>query len=186
MKLLVASDIHGAAEYMEHLFNRIKEEHPDRVILLGDLLYHGPRNNLPDSYNTMYVAAMLNSIEVPIICVRGNCDAEVDQVMVEFPIMAEYAVVDDGKRTIFATHGHSMDWSRKLLKDPSQILLSGHIHTPGIWYEENCTRINPGSVSLPRNNTPHSYAVLEDNLVIWKDVTNGQEYDRVNLSIAKE
>lgn len=181
MKILVASDIHGSAEHMEQLVARIQQDQPDRVVLLGDLLYHGPRNFLPDNYDTMMVAEMLNNITVPITCVRGNCDAEVDQVMVKFPIMADYAVINDGGRTFYASHGHNMNWLITLPDDPTQVVLTGHIHIPGIWQEDGFIRINPGSVSLPRNNTPHSYALIEGRSVSWRDVATGQEFQHANL-----
>ena len=106
MKLLVASDIHGSAYWCRVLMDRIEEESPDRIILLGDLLYHGPRNPLPDEYDPKQVAAMLNSIAERVVAVRGNCDSEVDQMMLEFPCLGDYALVVDEYKTIFATHGH--------------------------------------------------------------------------------
>ena len=181
MKFLVASDIHGSAQHMSQLIDRIHDEQPDRVILLGDLLYHGPRNSLPDNYNTMTVSDMLNSITTPITCVRGNCDAEVDQVMVKFPIMADYAVIHDGDRTMYACHGHNMNWTITLLDDPRQVILHGHFHVPDLCQEEYGIRINPGSVSIPRNNSPHSYMIIEGQSVSWRDVSTGVEFQHANL-----
>ena len=181
MKILVASDIHGDAQCMGMLCQRIKEDEPDMIVLLGDLLYHGPRNDLPEYYNTKTVAQQLNELRLPIICVRGNCDAEVDQVMVNFPIMSDYSVINDGDRMLYACHGHNMNWTITLPEDKDQVVLTGHIHVPGIWQEENFIRINPGSVSLPRNGTPHSYIFLEGKSVSWRDVLTGQEFQHANL-----
>ena len=105
-KLLIASDIHGSAYYCEKLMERIRDEHADRILLLGDLLYHGPRNDLPREYAPKRVIEMLNSLTDDLLCVRGNCDTEVDQMVLDFPIMAEYAFIAVGNKKIFATHGH--------------------------------------------------------------------------------
>ena len=109
MKLMVASDIHGSGLFCEKLIEAYNAEQPDKLVLLGDLLYHGPRNDIPGGYDTRKVAAMLNGIKESIICVRGNCDSEVDQMVLDFPIMADYALLYVGGRTVFATHGHLFD-----------------------------------------------------------------------------
>ena len=110
MKLVLASDLHGSALYTDQLMKRIEAEAPDRVLLLGDLLYHGPRNDLPEGYAPKQVIPMLNGIKEKIVAVRGNCEAEVDQMVLEFPVMAEYTTLalENGK-LLFATHGHHFD-----------------------------------------------------------------------------
>ena len=106
MKLLFASDLHGSSVYTEKLLALCEGENPERIILLGDLLYHGPRNDLPEGYDTKKVAAMLNGIADKLLCVRGNCDAEVDQMVLNFPVMADYAARFLDGRMVFLTHGH--------------------------------------------------------------------------------
>ena len=106
MKWMIASDIHGSAAYLEKLLEAYKQEKADRMLLLGDLLYHGPRNDLPEGYQPKRVIELLNGMKDDILCVRGNCEAEVDQMVLEFPVMAEYAILTAGTRMIFATHGH--------------------------------------------------------------------------------
>ena len=106
MKIMIASDIHGSAYYCRQLLKVFAQERADKLLLLGDLLYHGPRNPLPEEYNPKEVAALLNARKQQILCVRGNCDGEVDQMMLEFPILADYCILSAGARMIFATHGH--------------------------------------------------------------------------------
>ena len=131
MKWVIASDIHGSHRYCEKLINAFEEEKADKMLLLGDLLYHGPRNALPDFYNTEKVAEYLNNLKDKIVCVRGNCDAEVDQVMLEFPIMATYTIINDGDLMIFATHGHVYsEYNPPSFLSKGGILLNGHTHIP--------------------------------------------------------
>ncbi len=172
MKLLIASDIHGSAYYCRLLLQRFEEEKAERLLLLGDLLYHGARNPLPREYDTLAVAAMLNGIKDRIACVRGNCDSEVDQMVLEFPIGAEYCIFPVGKRTAFLTHGHKTPACLK----KGDILFNGHFHVPALEERENCTYVNCGSVSIPKENSPHSCLVLEDNNLIWKDVETGHPF----------
>lgn len=130
MKLVIASDIHGSATWTETLMERIEQERPCRVLLLGDILYHGPRNDLPDGYSPKKVASLLNSIAGSIIAVRGNCDAEVDQMMLDFPCTASQAIVPDGARTLFATHGHLPNMTPDAFYPlpPMSAYLFGHTH----------------------------------------------------------
>ena len=173
MKLVIASDIHGAADACSRLMAAIEQESPDRVVLLGDLLYHGPRNDLPADYAPKRVIEMLNSIADRVIAVRGNCEAEVDQMVLTFPCMADSAVVlDEGGRQLFCTHGHvfgagfhnSVD-NLPPLPEGSAIVY-GHTHVkvneavpghPGIW------AFNPGSVSIPKDGS-HSYGIYDSSL----------------------
>ena len=153
MKIMIASDIHGSGYYMEKLMERFNVEKPDKLLLLGDLLYHGPRNNLPREYDTKKVYELLNSIKDKILCVRGNCDSEVDQMVLEFPMMADYIYVNFDNVNIFATHGHLFDENNPPLLNKGDILLYGHFHVPVCHEYDNFTHINPGSLSLPKENS---------------------------------
>lgn len=177
MKYLIASDIHGSAFYCEQLLKAYEKEGADRILLLGDILYHGPRNDLPKDYAPKKVIAMLNDIKEEIICVRGNCDTEVDQMVLEFPIMAEYALISNGKRMIFATHGHKMNKDNPPMLKQGDILLNGHFHVPVCEKTGDFVYMNPGSVSIPKENSAHSYMIMEDCLFVWKDL-DGNEYNR--------
>ena len=162
MRLMIASDIHGSAYWCEKLLSCFENGGFDQLMLLGDLLYHGPRNPLPDGHDPKAVADMLNSVRERLICVRGNCDCEVDQMMLSFPILADYAwVYADGCR-LFATHGHI--WNKGSIPPLRQgdFLLNGHFHIPEITPLGDITYINCGSAALPKNGTAHSYAVFED------------------------
>ncbi len=171
MKLVVASDIHGSAYYCEKLMQVIKSENPDRVVLLGDLLYHGPRNDLPRDYNPKKVIEMLNSVSEFLLCVRGNCEAEVDQMVLDFPVMADYVwIVADGLN-IFATHGHiwNNDNLPKLRK--GDILLHGHTHVTKDKDFGDYRYVNPGSVSIPKEECGHSYIIIENGVITFKELT---------------
>lgn len=174
MKWLIASDIHGSAFYCRMLMEKFKEEKADRLLLLGDLLYHGPRNDLPKEYAPKAVIEMLNSVSDDIICVRGNCEAEVDQMVLNFPVLADYAVICVGDKTIYATHGHHLDNFKNIRKD--SILLFGHTHIPENTEKDGILHVNPGSVSIPKQNSPHSYIVMDDSGLEWKDLTDGETY----------
>lgn len=169
MRLMVASDIHGSAYYCRQLIEAMKREKPDKLILLGDILYHGPRNDLPKDYAPKEVISMLNEIKDEIICVRGNCDTEVDQMVLEFPIMSEQGVLYVDGKTIYITHGHKLEEkSTPMLKD-GDILLCGHTHIPKLENRGNYTYMNPGSVSIPKEGSRHSYMIIEDKYY-WKDL----------------
>ena len=177
MKYMIASDIHGSAYYCEKMLARFKEEKADRLLLLGDLLYHGPRNDLPKDYAPKRVIEMLNEYKDVIWCVRGNCEAEVDQMVLEFPVMAEYCLITEGKQLIMATHGlvFNLDNPPKLQK--GDILLHGHTHVPTNVETETFRYLNPGSVSIPKEGSPNSYMTMENGCFIWKDL-DGKEYER--------
>lgn len=168
MKLIIASDIHGSAYYCEKLMNVIKEENPQKVILLGDLLYHGPRNELPKDYNPKKVIEMLNGIKNILLCVKGNCDAQVDQMVLDFPIMAEYAYIAADGFNIFATHGHVINNSNPPALNNGDILLHGHTHVPADEIVNNYRYINPGSVSIPKEGSGHSYIIFENGIFTFK------------------
>ena len=181
MKLMIASDIHGSAFYCHKLLEAFDLEEADKLLLLGDILYHGPRNPLPDGYDPQKVVAILNPRKNSILCVKGNCDTEVDQMVLDFPILSDYCSIMIGKRPIFATHGSQIN--RKLLPPLStgEILLQGHTHIPS-WEEfgDNNLCLNPGSVSLPKNGSERSYMVLEDDVITWKTL-EGISYHTLNL-----
>ena len=176
-KLMIASDIHGSAYYCRKLLDRYEEEKADRLILLGDILYHGPRNDLPKEYAPKEVIAMLNPLRNEIICVRGNCDTEVDQMVLDFNVLAEQAYVSFNERDIVLAHGHKLDEKNiPALKD-NDILLCGHTHVPKCVEHGEYVYMNPGSVSIPKEGSVHGYMILEQRVFYWKDFSQ-KEYNR--------
>ena len=169
MKWFIASDIHGSAYWCRKMLESYRAEQADRMLLLGDVLYHGPRNDLPEEYAPKAVIEMLNKIKDEIINVRGNCDTEVDQMVLEFPVLADYAYITDESTTIFATHGHVYNTAKLPPMKKGDILLHGHTHVPVCEEHENYTYINPGSVSIPKENSHHGYIILENRKFTWKD-----------------
>lgn len=169
MKLMIASDIHGSALYCRELLRAMDREQPDRLLLLGDILYHGPRNDLPKEYDPRAVAAMLNERRGDIACVRGNCDTEVDQMVLEFPVMADYCLLCVGRRLIFATHGHHYHLGQLPALHEGDILLHGHTHVPA-WTEfgQNNRYFNPGSVSIPKEGSARGYMMMDEQTAEWK------------------
>lgn len=174
MKFVIASDLHGAAPAVRALVERIDRETPDRVLLLGDLLYHGPRNDLPDEYAPKEVIAMLNGVRDRLLCVRGNCEAEVDQMVLDFPVMADYCALMWEDHVLYATHGHLHGEDNPPPLGRDGFLLCGHTHVPCCHRHESFTYLNPGSVSIPKNGSAHSYAVLEGGVMTWKDLEGGE------------
>lgn len=170
MKWLIASDIHGSEYYCKKLLQAFKRENADRLLLLGDLLYHGPRNDLPRDYSPKAVAAMLNGMKDKIFCVRGNCEAEVDQMMLEFPVLADYTVIEVKNRLVFATHGHKYNENSLPPLSKGDILLHGHTHIPKCVEHKNYICMNPGSVSIPKAESHHGYMTLYDGEFKWYDV----------------
>ena len=181
MKLMIASDIHGSAYYCEKLLKAYDEEKADKLLLLGDILYHGPRNDLPKDYAPKQVIAMLNPRKQDLLCVRGNCDTEVDQMVLPFPILADYAVLSQGNRLIYATHGHVYNTAHLPPLCPGDILLHGHTHVPA-WepFGEENLYLNPGSVSIPKNGSARGYLTLEDGVFQWKTLS-GDVYHTLTL-----
>ena len=180
MKLMIASDIHGSAKWCERMLEAWRREAPGRLVLLGDLLYHGPRNDLPEAYAPKAVIAMLNGVAPHLLCVRGNCEAEVDQMVLDFPVMADYSVLFVDGHALYATHGHVWGEDNPPPLQPGDVLLCGHTHVPCCRRHDGFIYVNPGSVAIPKQNTPHSYAVLEDGMMVWKDLEGG-EFDRQRL-----
>lgn len=170
MKFMIASDIHGSACCCREMLAAFDREQAQQLVLLGDLLYHGPRNELPGEYNPKAVISMLNERKDQLLCVRGNCEAEVDQMVLMFPVMAEYAfLVLDGYR-IFATHGHIHNKEQLPPLKYGDILLHGHTHVPAIENNKNYWYLNPGSVSIPKENSANSYMTFEKGLVMIKSL----------------
>lgn len=181
MKLLIASDIHGSAYYCEMLLKAFEKEKADRILLLGDILYHGPRNDLPRDYAPKKVIAMLNPLKDKIFCVRGNCDTEVDQMVLDFPVLADYSVIPLKDRLVYATHSHIYNERNLPPLCKGDILLCGHTHIPKCIEHENFVYMNTGSVSIPKENSPHSYITYEDGIFLWKNLENGEIYNRYEI-----
>ena len=169
MKIMVASDIHGSAYYCQKMTEAYKNSGAQKLLLLGDILNHGPRNDLPKEYAPKKVIEMLNNISDEILCVRGNCDSEVDQMVLKFNIMAEYAIIYDGERMIFATHGHKFNKDNLPSLKKGDILLHGHTHIPVNESIDGITVMNPGSVSIPKENSWHGYMIIENGTYTWYD-----------------
>ena len=181
MKWLIASDIHGSARFCCRLTERWQEEGAGRLLLLGDILYHGPRNDLPEGYAPKEVAALLNAQKERVLCVRGNCESEVDQMVLDFPVLSEYAVLDIGGRVLFATHGHHFCPDRLPPLCRGDILLYGHTHIPACEEKEGILCLNPGSVSLPKGESRRSYMTFEGDLFTWKDLETGEVLNSCRL-----
>lgn len=169
MKYLFASDIHGSAYYCRKLLDAFREEQAERLVLLGDLLYHGPRNDLPKEYAPKEVIALLNEHKNKIYAVRGNCEAEVDQMVLEFPVMADYCILSVDGRTFYATHGHIYNQDNLPPLREGDILIHGHTHVLKAQQMDGYILLNPGSVSIPKEGNPATYAVLENSIFTIKD-----------------
>ena len=175
MKWMIASDIHGSAYYCRELLAAFEREGAQKLMLLGDVLYHGPRNDLPRDYAPKEVITMLNGIKEKLLCVRGNCDTEVDQMVLEFPVLADYAILVSGERMIYATHGHVYNENKLPPLQRGDVLMHGHTHVPKCVEHEEYLYINPGSVSIPKENSPRGYMTLEKGTFLWKTL-KGEEW----------
>ena len=182
MKWMISSDLHGSAYYCRKMLEAFEREGADRLFLLGDLLYHGPRNDLPREYAPKEVIPLLNEKKEKLLCVRGNCDAEVDQMVLEFPVLADYAVLPVGRRLIYATHGHIYHVKNLPPLAPGDVLLHGHTHVPA-WTEfgQGNLYLNPGSVSIPKEDSLHSYMTLEGNAMQWKELESSAVFHELTL-----
>jgi len=180
MKYIIASDIHGSAFYCGKLLERYKAEGAEGILLLGDVLYHGPRNDLPEGYAPKEVIAMLNPLKNDILCVRGNCEAEVDQMVLDFDVTTQHRNLNLFNREMLMTHGHHINIDAPPTEFNPEFVLYGHTHIPlkaqkdGVWY------LNPGSVTIPKNNSAHSYMTLDESGFVWKTI-DGEEYDRLEF-----
>lgn len=169
MKLLVASDIHGSAFYCRKLLEAYEKEGAQRMILLGDILYHGPRNDLPREYAPKEVIRMLNEKKDEIYAVRGNCEEEVDQMVLAFPVLADYMLLFENGHAVYATHGHIWNEDHLPPIKPGDVLLHGHTHVLRAEQKGEIQIWNPGSVSIPKEGNPPTYAILENGTFCIKD-----------------
>lgn len=170
MKLFIISDIHGSLYYLKKVMEIFEKENYDKLVILGDELYHGPRNSLPKDYSPKEVIEILNKYKDKIIAVRGNCDSEVDQMVLSYPIMSDYSMIYLGNKRVFLTHGHIYNIDNPLPMLEGDILLYGHFHIPMIEKKEERYFFNPGSISLPKNNSNHSFAILDETKFQIKDL----------------
>ena len=170
MKWMIASDLHGSARCCREMLEALRRESADRLVLLGDLLYHGPRNDFPEEYDTRAVTALLNGVKDHILAVRGNCDSEVDQMVLEFPMQADYALLDWEGLTLYATHGHLWNEDNPPPMAAGTVLLNGHFHLPAARSRDGWHYINPGSTSIPKDGSTGSYLILENRVFTWKDM----------------
>lgn len=166
MKLFIASDLHGSYNAAEKILQNFRKEGAEHLFLLGDIYNHGPRNGLPESYDPMKVAELLNGIKEKLTVIKGNCDSEVDEMISEFDFLDGACLFVDGKR-IFLTHGHVYDKNR--LPKNADVLIYGHVHTGFIEEKNGITVANPGSVTFPKNGTPKSYLIIENGILTLKD-----------------
>ena len=177
MKYLVVSDIHGSSYYANKINEIYKKENVDKIILLGDLYYHGPRNPLTREYNPMLVSKIFNNLKDRILCIKGNCDAEVDEMISEFEFQ-ESITIDINGLKFFFTHGHKYNIDN--IPEGINVLVYGHFHTGFIKEKDGVICVNSGSISLPKDNTKNSYLIINDNEIILKDV-DGEIIDRINI-----
>lgn len=180
MKLFFASDLHGSFHYCKMLKNIYEKENADRLILLGDLLYHGPRNPFPEQYSPKDVIPILNEFSQKIICVRGNCDSEVDQMVLDFPILSDYNIINIDGIDMFLTHGHIYNRDKIPKMSNNGVLICGHTHINAIEKLNNTTYINTGSISMPKKNQPNSYMIYENKKFTIKDLY-GKELKFIKL-----
>lgn len=169
MKLFIASDVHGSAYYCRKMLDAYDKEGAVRMILLGDILYHGPRNDLPREYAPKEVIRMLNERKKEIYAVRGNCEAEVDQMVLEFPVLADYMLLFEGSRAIYATHGHIYNEDNLPPMKAGDVLLHGHTHVLRAEQKGDIVILNPGSVSIPKEGNAPTYAILDGGMFQIKD-----------------
>ena len=170
MKLFFLTDIHGSVYYTKVALELFEKEKADYLIILGDELYHGPRNPLTKDYDPKEVAELLNGYSKKITAVRGNCDSEVDQMMLDYPLMSDYNIIFYNEKRIFVTHGHIYNKVNMPNITDGDVMIYGHTHIPLAEKKDGIYILNPGSISLPKQDNPNSYAVLEDNLFEVKDL----------------
>lgn len=162
-KYIVISDLHGDLTSAKKVQSLAKANPDLKILCLGDVLYHGPRNDFPKDYHPKEVFPILNTLKDRIIAVRGNCDAEVDQMVLEFPIMADDDTIPLGKRNIHMSHGHVYSPDQLPSMNEEDVFLSGHTHIPTANYKDNIYLCNPGSMTLPKEDHPRSYAIIDEN-----------------------
>ena len=177
MKLLFFSDVHGVPSRLELLLKHAEDLAPEKLVFLGDALYHGPRNGVPDFYDSKRTAEIFNAHKDEIIAVRGNCDAEVDQMMLNFPIMADFSQIFDGVRQFFVTHGHL--WNADNLPNipEGSVLAHGHTHIPVKQTINGITVFNPGSISLPKRNLPPTFGFYDGINLVHYDLVSRERLE---------
>ena len=179
MKLMFISDIHGSFYYANQAIKKFEEEKADKLIILGDILYHGPRNDLPTEYAPKKVISLLNAYKNKIIAVRGNCDAEVDQMVSEFPIIKDVIISVDGLN-LFLTHGHIYG-PQNIPANAGDVLLYGHYHVTNMEKKDNVYLLSPGSISLPKNDTKRAYIVYENRTFTLKDLLTDEVISTLSI-----
>ena len=180
MKIFFMSDIHGSAFYTAKALEKFREEKADYIVILGDELYHGARNPLPLHYNPKEVIELLNGYADKILAIRGNCDSEVDEMVLNFPMMATYSIMLYNNRRIFLTHGHVYNEEKLPKLSAGDIFVYGHTHIPKAEKQGDIYILNPGSITLPKENNPNSYGVLENNLFTIKDM-EGRAFMQIEI-----
>jgi putative phosphoesterase len=180
VKIFFMSDMHGSLNYSQKALDNFTKEGADYIVILGDELYHGARNPLSQKYSTLETAALLNKFSDRIIAVRGNCDSEIDAMVLNYPMMSDYSVVLYNKRRLFLTHGHIYSVNNIPKLNVGDIFFYGHIHVPKIEKIDGIYAINPGSVTFPKENNPHTYGILEDNIFRIKDL-EGNIFKEIEL-----
>ncbi|MBE6542154.1 MAG: phosphodiesterase [Ruminococcaceae bacterium] len=176
MKLFIASDLHGSAYYTDLMLDRFEKSGASHLVLLGDILYHGPRNDLPKDYAPKKVTELLNKFSNRIIAVRGNCEAEVDSLMLDFSCQSDYGTIFDGEQVIYLSHGHRVE--PKMCENT--VYMTGHTHIPLDKTENGVRYVNPGSVSIPKENSPHSAIIWYNGSLSWIDLISGEKYSPNN------
>ena len=176
MKIVIASDLHGSAYYAQKLMDICYREDADKLILLGDIYNHGPRNGLPKDYQPMKVAEILNGVKENLIVIKGNCDSEVDTMISEFDFVQDMVLLS-GDKTVFLTHGHMYN-KENMPKTHFNAIIYGHFHTGFIERQNDVVVANTGSLSLPKNQTANSYILLENRTIILKDL-EGKEIAKI-------
>ncbi|WP_373898146.1 phosphodiesterase [Haloimpatiens sp. FM7315] len=180
MKLFFISDIHGSAKYLRKALKAYEKEKAQYIVILGDELYHGARNPLPEEYNPKEVTRILNEYKDKIMAVRGNCDSEVDQMVIEYPIMSDYSIILYNGKRLFLTHGHIYNKDNLPNISNGDVLIYGHTHVPVADKINGISIINPGSITFPKENTPHCYGILEDNKFCIKTL-EGEIYKELDI-----
>lgn len=177
MKLMFASDIHGSALWCEKMLAAYEREKPRKLCLLGDILYHGPRNDLPEGHAPKEVIRLLNPLKSELLCVRGNCDTEVDQMVLEFPVLQDSAAIFVDGLELFLSHGHHFDPQALPPLGEGAVLINGHTHIPKAELVGGIHCLNCGSVSLPKENTPHSYMIYENGAFVWRSLNAAESIE---------
>ena len=180
MKWMVASDIHGSGYWCEKLVEAFAREGADKLLLLGDILYHGPRNPLPEGHDPQRCAALLGEMKEKVVSVRGNCDAAIDQVMLSFPAMADYLLLDLGEKLVFATHGDQWGEENPPAMAKGGVLLTGHTHVSACVDHGDFLYLNPGSAALPKDEGHHGYLLLDKDGTVFCEM-DGTVYRKVTF-----